>query len=120
MSIIATVQYGDYSGTAAADSSDFKRLEGFLSQRGVDTGRFQAIGASFYKGESGTFRASILCIDNEKSIDSKKHITSIAFENQTPSEEFFSFFKRFEVIILNRQYDARTLDIDEELMHDDR
>lgn len=61
----ASVQYNDFIGTSAADISDHTNLNEFLASRGVDTDRYNAIGASFYVGYSDFFSASIICIDNE-------------------------------------------------------
>ena len=116
----ASVQYNDLLGTAAADKSDYVWIDSVLIKRGVNTDRYEAIGASFYAGYSDFFSASIICIDKEKSTDEKKHIVSISFENEFTKEHFFDLFKRFEVVITKRFGDYEELEIDEEMTFDDR
>ena len=43
----ASTQYNDFVGTTAADISDHSNLTDFLNGRGVDTERYEPIGASF-------------------------------------------------------------------------
>lgn len=116
----ATTQYTDFEGTAAADISDHTDLSIFLQSRGVDTTRYDPIGAEFYHGYSDFFSASIICIDNEKSTADKPHITSISFEDEFVHSEFFDLFKRFKVIITKRHNGYQDREIDEEITIDDR
>ena len=46
----ASVQYNDYLGTAAADGADWIMLNEYLKQKGVDTSRYEAVGAEFSMG----------------------------------------------------------------------
>ena len=107
----ADVQYNDFKGTAAADISDHTSLEDFLNDRGIDVVRFTAIGAEFYSGYSDFFSASILCVDNEKSVEQKKHIVSMEFE--ITKDDFFELFKRFNVVITDPFGGYDELEIDE-------
>ena len=116
----AEVQYNDFIGTAAADISDFTNLNDFLKSRGVNTERFKAIGAHFYNGYSNFFSASIICIDREHTTSEKKHIVNIGFENDLHKDEFFDLFKRFNVLITQRFGGYENMEIDEELIFDDR
>jgi hypothetical protein len=116
----ASTQYNDYKGTAAADISDHADLQKLLASRGVDTKRYDPIGAEFYHGYNDFFSASIICIDNEKSIAEKPYITSIGFENEFTHKEFFDLFKRFEVIITKNDGVSENREIDEEITVDDR
>lgn len=95
----AETQYNDYVGTVAADISDHIDLNQFISKRGVSTERYEAIGARFYSSCIGGSSASIICIDKVQSIDDKKHIIQLDFEQKLDKEKFFSLFKRFELII---------------------
>ena len=116
----ASVQYNDFIGTSAADISDHTNLNEFLAIRGVDTNRYDAIGASFYAGYSDFFSASIICIDKEQSTEEKKHIVKIGFEAEFDKDEFFDLFKRFDVVI-SKKYDGyQEQEIDEEITVDDR
>jgi hypothetical protein len=116
----ATTQYTDFEGTAAADISDHTDLVKFLQSRGIDTKRYDPIGAEFYHGYSDFFSASIICIDNEKSTADKPYIASISFEDEFDHTEFFDLFKRFKVIITKKHNGHQDREIDEEITVDDR
>lgn len=116
----ADVQYNDFIGTSAADISDHIDLNKFLESRGVDTDRYDSIGASFYAGYSDFFSASIICIDKQKSTDDKPYIVSISFEDEFDKEEFFDLFKRFNVIISTKYGGYQNREIDEEVIIDVR
>lgn len=96
----ADVSYNDFRGTSAADISDHTDLNEFLRSRGVDTDRYQAIGASFYAGYEDFFSASILCLDKEKSTPQKPHTVKLGFEKDIKRKEFFGLFKRMSVVLL--------------------
>lgn len=116
----ASVQYNDFKGTSAADISDHTTLKKFIENRGVDTERYKAIGAEFYAGYSDFFTASVICEDNELSTDEKKFIVSISFENELTKDDFFELFKRFNVVITERFGGYENLEIDKEIIFDDR
>ena len=116
----ASVQYNDFIGTSAADISDYTNLNKFLASRGVDTARYEAIGASFYARYSDFFTASIICIDKEQSTEEKKQIVKIGFEAEFCKDEFFDLFKRFDVVITKNHGGYHDQDIDEKIKIDDR
>ncbi len=116
----ASTQYNDFIGTSSADISDHTDLTKFLASRGVDIKRYDPIGASFYHGYSDFFSASIICIDKQKSTDSKPHITTIHFEDEFNHNEFFDLFKRFNVIITKKYDGHQDREVDEEITIDDR
>lgn len=93
----AITQYNDYLGTAAADKSDHFFLSDYLKGRGVDTERYNPIGVEFYSGDSGYFSYSFICEDTES--DEPNKAVKIKFESKDTYEDFFSLFKRFNVII---------------------
>ena len=111
----AETQYNDFYGTAAADISDHTTLELFLKEKGVDTKRYEAVGVSFYSSYERFFTASIICIDNNKSSDSNKHITSIDFEEDILDKDFFKLFKRFNVMVTKMHHGYENIKINEEL-----
>lgn len=114
----ASVQYNDYLGTAAADGSDWIMLNDYLKQKGVDTNRYEAVGAEFFHGER-SFWASIICIDKES--DTPNRVVKISFEKGMTVEEFFNLFKRFNVIITRKHIDYQNWDLeDNPIMIDDR
>lgn len=107
----ANVQYNDFRGTAAADISDWIALKGFLEKEGVDTNRYEAIGAEFYLGER-YFNASIICKDNESNEPNKA--VKISFENGISQDEFFQLFKRFNVVIVNSHRNCQDMELSED------
>jgi len=120
MEMKADVQYNDFVGTAAADISDHTTLKALIIKRGLDAKRFEPIGATFYHGYAKFFNGAILCIDNEKSTPEKKHIVNISFEAEFTQEQFFDLFKRFSVHIHKKFNGYENMQIDEELVVDDR
>ncbi|MEP4091630.1 hypothetical protein [Reichenbachiella sp.] len=116
----ADTQYNDFIGTAAADISDHFNLNDFLKSRKVDIERFDAVGASFYHGYSDFFSASIVCIDKTKSSNETPYLVNIEFEKAFSHKEFFDLFKRFNVMISKKHGGVQNLDIQEEIIIDDR
>ncbi|MEA4975765.1 MAG: hypothetical protein VB046_08530 [Paludibacter sp.] len=116
----ANTQYNDFIGTSAADISDHTDLRKFISSRGIDTEKYEPIGASFYHGYSDFFTASIICIDNEQSTKDKPYIVSLSFEEEFTHEEFFNLFKRFDVVVSRKHDGFQDYEINEEITIDDR
>lgn len=116
----ASTQYNDFVGTASADISDHSNLTDFLNSRGVDTERYEPIGANFYHGYSNFFSGSIVCIDNQQSTDDNPYIVQIHFEAEFTHEEFFNLFKRFNVVVTKKYGGHHELEINEEITIDDR
>ena len=115
----ALVQYNDITGTAAADLSDHTNLNDFLVSRGVNTTQYEAIGASFHSNYNDSFTATIICVDKEQSTNENKYITEISFENEFSKDEFFSLFKRINVVISQNSNDHEQ-EINEKITFDDR
>ena len=114
----AEVQYNDFIGTAAADSSDWLSLGDYLEKKGVDTKRYEPVGAEFFRGE-GYFGASIICKDNQSGEHNKA--VKISFEKGLNQEEFFNLFKRFNVIITSKYGDSQEWELDDNpIIIDDR
>ena len=116
----ADVNYNDFIGTSAADISDHTDLNKFLHSRGVDTDRYDSIGASFYARLSDFFSASIICVDKHLTTDEKPYLVSISFEDEFDKDEFFDLFKRFNVVISTKYGGHQDRKIDEEIMIDAR
>ena len=106
----ASTQYNDFIGTAAADMSDWIKLDEYLKQKGVDTERYEAIGAEFYHGEN-YFNAYIICKDKQSEDPCKA--VKISFEKELSKEEFFNLFKRFNVIITKNHGNYQNWELDE-------
>lgn len=96
--MIASVQYNDIVGTAAADVSDFyyNSLQEFLvdTYTSFDGERYSCRGCSAFFGGRNQISVSFICLDKNNG-DFVKFTTS---EWWTP-EEFFNLFKRFEVVL---------------------
>jgi hypothetical protein len=108
----ANVQYNDFVGTAAADiEENFKNLNDVLSECGVDTTRYEGIGAKFDGG------VSIICIDKQKTTNGKPYIVSIDLDDEFTQEDFFDLFKRFQLILWSKYHEE--CEIDEELTLDE-
>ena len=60
-------QYNDFIGKAVADISEHSNLMTYLNSRGVDTQRFEPIGASFYHSYANllAFISYALTADNQ-------------------------------------------------------
>ena len=96
----ASVQYGDFKGTSAADISDHENLEAAAERIGIDTTRYKPIGVSFYSGYENFFSCSVLVLDQTKSTEAEPHIMEISTE--LSRDDFFAMFKRFKVVLLRR------------------
>lgn len=116
----ASTQYNDFIGTSAADISDHSNLSEFLNSRGVDTERYEPIGANFYHGYADFFSGSIICIDRQNSTDTKPYIVQLHFEAEFTHEEFFNLFKRFNVMVTKKYGGHQDKEIDEEITIDGR
>lgn len=114
----AQVQYNDFIGTAAADESDHIKLKAFLEKKGVDVERYEPIGAKFYMG-GRNFYGHILCKDHHE--ERENFAVKISFENGLSCDEFFSLFKRFEVIITLKHGGYQDWELQNDSIHiDDR
>ena len=119
MKLIASTQYNDYKGTAAADGHYWASLKNYLASKGVYTERYTPIGVDFYSGEGDFIYIRFICKDKE--VDEKRLVT-IGFEKDIDIKEFFAIFKRFNVIVTwAKGYDYSDWDLDDDaIMIDDR
>ena len=92
----ASTQYNDYVGTAAADMSDYTKLEDYLKAKGLNTDRYKPIGVELYCGYSSFIHLTFLCKDTESGNNT---IMKFAFEKEITIEEFLNLFKRFNVLL---------------------
>ncbi len=105
----ASVQYGDFKGTSAADISDHENLEAVLGRLGVDTARYKPVGVRFYSGYKDFFSGSIIALDQNQSSDKEPYLIEINL--QFSRDDFFDMFKRLDVVLLSRftEYDDAEL-----------
>lgn len=97
--MIASVQYNDLRGTAAADVSDFymNSLQNYLKENYTefDNNRYICHGCTIWVGNSGqSVNLSFICYDKNED----KHVKFYPIKSIT-FEEAFGLFKRFEVVM---------------------
>jgi hypothetical protein len=96
----ASVQYGDFKGTSAADISDHENLESVLNRLDVDTNQYEAVGASFYSGTNNFFVGYIIVLDKNRSSDDNPYLVKI--DTGFDKDQFFEMFKRLDVVLESR------------------
>jgi hypothetical protein len=117
-SLKASVNYGDYEGTAAADHHDRRDLSDLAEKHGVDTDRYFVFGVNVHIGETRgdelahTF-VSILAVDTQvvraASVDfiqqyideHNGELPYVRFDIAASLEEVLLSFKRFNVVLTN-------------------
>jgi hypothetical protein len=119
-SLEASVKYGDYDGTVAADSHDRKHLSDLAAKYGVDTERYFVFGVNVHIGETRGERlartfVSVLAVDMrevkagsvdyiQKYIDDHQGVLPYErFDIGAGLEEVLLSFKRFNVVLKNSQ-----------------
>jgi hypothetical protein len=111
----ASVQYGDYTGTASADRGDNFELHQLAQKHGIDTERYFVIGLHLNVGENrgnelGNTHVSILAVDTQvakaASLDhiqayakQNKKLPYLSFDINASVEDVLRSFKRFEVVL---------------------
>lgn len=111
----ADVQYNDFIGTAAADISDGlggvsgDNLESIAKYFGLDENRFKIVGLSIYGRKE--FGISLICVDKERSTESKEHIVSMSCNVEDENNILRILFKRLHVVIHDR-FDTKYIDKD--------
>lgn len=96
----------DFVGTVAADISDFlgskygDNLESFGKYFKIDETRFRVIGISIYGTDS--FYISFLCVDREKSSETKEHLVSMSIDIENEKEILDFLFKRLHIVLHSR------------------
>lgn len=117
----AKAPYNDFVGTSAADNSDvhvnLKPLDSYLAKNGVNTDRYEAIGASFSTFYNSGFYTSIVCIDKNQSTFVNKHIVEI--KTDLSKKEFFGLFKVFSVTLTRNLHDYHDVEINDTVSIED-
>ena len=107
----AKVQYNDFRGTIAADGKDPENsviLKKYLENKGVDTDRYTPVGFDFFAGEGRYCFFSVICKDRE----SPTILTKISCGESSTYEEFFSLFKRFNIVGFSKYHtDAEEMEV---------
>lgn len=114
----ASVNYGDYDGTAAADRHDRKDIFDLAKKHGIDTEKYFIIGVNLSVGETrgdelGHTFVYILAVDMQatksgsvdfiqKYVDENQGILPyVSFKIDASIEEVLLCFKRFNVVLKN-------------------
>jgi len=111
----ASVQYNDFTGTAAADISDFlskvggDKLKSIGRHFELNEDRFEVIAISVNGVEE--FSVALICVDKQKSTAEKEHIVKIDLEIEDPEDILDLLFKRLEFVLHNK-HDERYLERD--------
>ena len=112
----ATAYHHDFFGSAVADISNHMSLQNYLEAKGVDTERYEAVGAGFNTEEDGSFAGFIICRDNQKSTEERDQLIRLHFAKEMTKEEFFSLFKHFEVVLTSTRGNYEIEEADGELV----
>jgi hypothetical protein len=113
MKFRASVQYGDWKGTAAADNADFNAIQKKLRETGILTPSEFLVGFEAYAGETRGdegpyFSCRAFIIDGDKfetakaAVDAQNPIPVIARDMELSLLDFFALFKRFDMVLTHR------------------
>lgn len=101
----ASVQYGDFRGTAAADIAEQVSFESFAKQKGVDLHGGQIVGVQLYSGDRGFFNLHFLLAVG--STDGAAPIKYELIDVGATAQEALTLFKRFEIVLVSRNAAGR-------------
>ncbi len=111
----ASVQYNDFRGTAAADRGDNADLLDHFREQGYVKDNEVLVAIAFWSGENHggpvkemSVTLTVAGLQNHKTLDdfladpSRPSLRSIHVD--MTNDEFFGFFKRFNVVLTHRSY----------------
>ena len=113
MKFKASVQYGDWKGSAAADNADFNAIQKKLNESGILKPSEFLVGFEAYAGETHGnegpyFSCRAFIIDGEKfdtakaAVDTQSPIRVMPRDMELSLLEFFALFKRFDLVLTHR------------------
>lgn len=117
-SLTASVHYGDYSGTVAADRHDQRDIDDLARKNGIDTDRYFVFGLDLHIGETrrdtlAKTQVSIVAVDTQvvkafgvgpiqEYVDEHNGVLPyVDFPIEASLEEVLLSFKRFDAVIRN-------------------
>lgn len=110
----ASVQYNDFQGSVAADKADSKSFLKHLVDKGIAEKGEIISGFRFgFTGNDGrsveTITLVVYLFETEEFVKKPKKLRAIELE--LPTAELFSFFKRFDLVMMNRsqEFDEDTI-----------
>jgi len=102
----ASVQYGDWEGTAAADDGHQRTLQTYLQEKGLINPEEFLVAASLYVSEVSTHVQAFVCPKAHDFESVKNALAAIAkpipvreINVELTLEEFVGLFKRFKVML---------------------
>lgn len=105
MSLIASVQYNDLLGTAAADGHEsLLDLKEFLKFKGVDVDKNEPVGIELYNLDD---RICVRFICKEQG----NRLVRFGLEDSLSLADLFSFIKRLNVILLSSHLNVKDCDL---------
>lgn len=110
---IASVQYDDFKGTVAADQSDTESMKKYLLEQDQATNDERVIGyrISFNGNHGNEYEPRVLIYLQKGSFDAPdKIIRAVDIEMSGP--KFFSFFKRFSLVLMQDRLDLSNVTVD--------
>jgi hypothetical protein len=111
----ANVQEGNFTGSVAADLSDFivtnygYDLNGIGELFKINKDKFEVIGVSLYGLKNMSL--SLYCIDKQKSTKDKKYIIDMSIDITKYENIISVLFKRIN-IVLNDKFDSEFLQLE--------
>ncbi|TIN10366.1 hypothetical protein [Mesorhizobium sp.] len=109
----ASVQYGDWRGTAAADNADNRSIQKFLRDRGELGDGAYVVGIRLFIGENRGGKVErpwlrAVVADGSGYDDVKAQVSAAGtlrfkeIDIELSLEEFFGLFKRFSIVLTSR------------------
>lgn len=110
---VASVQYNDFKGSVAADRSDTESMKEYLVEQGHATNDERVIGyrISFNGNHGNEYEPGVLIYLQKGSFDEPdKIIRAVHIIMSGP--KFFSFFKRFSLVLMKDGLDLSNVTVD--------
>ncbi|MGO7750510.1 hypothetical protein E0H65_22580 [Rhizobium leguminosarum bv. viciae] len=105
----ASVQYGDWQGTASADDGHDIEFQSFLKDKGLIGEGAYAVAIRFYNGENfdkPSVRVVVADGTGHDDVNAQINASGILrfkeLEVELSLEEFFNLFKRFSIVLMSR------------------
>lgn len=109
----ASVQYNDFRGTVAADRSDTESMRDYLVDAGLATEEEIVIGYRIcFSGNHGhEYEPGVLVYLQKGAFDDPEKVVR-AVDIQMTGPKFFSFFKRFDLVMTRDMLDLSGVTVD--------
>ena len=110
---VASVQYNDLKGTVAADRSDTESMAQYLVGEGLAADDERIIGyrISFNGNHSNEYEPGVLIYLQKGAFDDPAKVVR-AVDIQMTGPKFFSFFKRFDLVMTRDMLDLSGVTVD--------